>query len=296
MTDGHHLPKMIGLLPSSAVAKHLSRGVQTGAASPPIASLVKSAAFREDSEARWRIEPVRDLLIEAMERFDGKRASADGWLAPRLHATLRMSRNEAANEQIWNYLALVGASDYVVWRHKSVGVVQPSRFSGPHYTQTFSRLWWAAELFRDGDDYRPVEVACGAQDVLNTTMRLDVIDHRPTAHAILRIVEKLIAGGTPNIGDQVNALSSAVNAAGSTLLYDVLAPDTSLDDEAVSRWIDDAQYMAPVLWEILPDGPYDGRVAPSSVDSLIPLFEELLDSAPKRKRSRHSVSSDAEVE
>lgn len=290
MTDGHHLPKMIGLLPSSAVTKYLSRGVLTGAEKPPIASLMKSASYREVPEARWRVGPVRDLLAEAVELFNGKRATADAWLAPRLHATLRMSRNEASNEQIWNHLALVDASDYVVWRHKNVGTVQPSRFSGPHYTQAFSRLWWAAELFRNGDDYRPVEVACSVQDVLNTTMRLDVIDHRPTAQAILSILEHLISTNTPNLGDHVNALSAAVNAAGSTLVYDVLAPDSPIDGEAVARWIDEAESMAPVLWGILPDGPCDGRVDPTAVSSLVPLFEDLLESAPKRQRSRHSVT------
>ncbi|WP_087557939.1 DUF6339 family protein [Rhodococcus sp. NCIMB 12038] len=295
MPGDYRIPDAIGLLPSPVVAKHLGRGIQTGVENPPISTLVKSSIIKDEGDARWRPRPVRDLLDEAMERFDHKRTEADGWLAPRLHATLRMSRNEAVDERIWNYLALVVASDYVVWRHKSGGVAQPARFSGPHYTQAFSRLWWAAELFRDGHDYSPVEVACGVQDVLNTTMRLDVIDHRPTAQAILRVLSRLAADGSPHLGDQVNALSSAVNTAGSTLVYDVLAPDSPTDDEAVERWIDEAQSMAPVLWEILPDGPDDGRVPPASVNTLVWHFEELLADAPKRKRSRHSAADEADL-
>src|SRR5690606_33790632 len=109
-------------------------------------------------------------------------------------------------------------------------------------------------------DYLAVEVACSVQDVLNTTMRLDVIDHRPTAQAILRVLGNLIAADTPRLGDQINALSSAINAAGCTLVYDVLAADSPIDAEATMEWIADSQDMAPVLWEILPDGPSDGRV------------------------------------
>ncbi|NKS50162.1 hypothetical protein GS480_15655 [Rhodococcus hoagii] len=289
-------PKRLGLLPSSAITKHLGRGVQAGIQPPPIATLTKSSVLKDESESRWRTQPVRELLDEAMNRFDGKRTAADSWLAPRLHATLRMTRNEAADEELWNFLALVVAPDYVVWRHKGASVAPPARFSGAHYTQAFSRLWWAAELFRDGSNYRPVEVACGVQDVLNTTMRLDVIDHRPTAAAILRIVQRLIDENTSHIGDYVNSLSSAVNSAGSTLVYDVMAPDSPADDEALQAWIAEAENMAPVLWGILPDGPDDCSVRPESVDTLTSLFVELLEAAPRRVRSRHSAESDDDEE
>jgi len=292
VTRNVEVPKMLGLLPSSAVTKHLGRGVQTGVERPPIATLTKSSTMRDESESRWRTQPVRELLDEAMNRFDGKRTAADGWLAPRLHATLRMTRTEAANDELWNFLALVVAPDYVVWRHKGASVAMPARFSGTHYTQAFSRLWWAAELFRDGSDYGPVAIACHVQDILNTTMRLDIIDHRPTAMAILHIVQRLIAENTSHVGDYVNSLSSAVNAAGSTLVYDVMAPDAPADDEALQSWIAEAENMAPVLWGILPDGPDDGDVRSDSIDALVPLFEKLLEDAPRRARSRHSAETE----
>ncbi|MFI8997909.1 DUF6339 family protein [Streptomyces sp. NPDC053542] len=227
---------------------------------------------------------MRQLIDEAMRRFADQRTAADGWLAPRLHATLRLTRAEAADSRLWNHLALLVAPDYVVWRHKGTETVSTARFSGAHYTQTFSRLWWAAELFRDGADYRPVETACRVQDVLNTTLRLDVIDHRPTALAIVQIVDRLIASATPRPGDHVNALSSAVNTAGSTLVYDVLAPDPGGDGEALLEWIAEAQDAPAVPWERVPDGPDDGRVSSRSVDVLVTLFEKLLAEAPRRQR------------
>jgi len=295
MAAAHEIPKVLGQLPSAVVTKHLSRGIQTGDEAPPTATLLKSAVQKDETDARWRVGPVRDLLVEAMERFDERPATADGWLAPRLHATLRMSRSEAADDEMWNHLAFIVAPDYVVWRHKNAGLVQSARFTGPHYTQAFSRLWWAAELFRNSDDYRPVELACTVQDVLNTTMRLDIIDHRPTAQAVLRVLRNLIAEDTPRLGDQVNALSSAINAAGSTLVYDVLAPDAPIDDEATIEWITDSQIMAPVLWEILPDGPSDGRVPETSIETLASMFGQMLADAPKRKRSRHSSNENIDT-
>jgi hypothetical protein len=195
---------------------------------------------------------------------------------------------------------MVVAPDYVVWRHKGAddaegpGVATAARFSGLHYTQTFSRLWWAAELFRNGDDYRPVVTACRIQDVLNTTMRLDVIDHRPTAQAMIRVVGGLLDAKVARPGDHVNAFSAAVNAAGSTLMYDVLAQDTDPDVDELHDWIRDGAGEA-VDWENLPDGPDDCRVAAASVEALLPLFERLREEAPLRRRKSVRTDDEAEV-
>ncbi|WP_406008710.1 DUF6339 family protein [Streptomyces sp. NBC_00637] len=286
-------PPVLGLLPDAAVAKHLSRGMQSGQENPPQVALRKASVPLPEHEARRRTAPIRELLGQAMTRFDDERTAADGWLAPRLHATLRMTRSEAGDSGLWNHLAMLVAPDYVVWRHKGAEIAQSSRFSGPHYTQCFSRLWWAAELFRDGLDYRPVEVACRVQDVLNTTLRLDVIDHRPTAQALLRVLEKLISSGRPRLGDHVNALSSAVNAAGSTLVYDVLAPDSPPLVEELQDWIAQAEEAPPVGWESLPEGPDDGRVPVAAIEALVPLFDKLLAEAPLRHRS-HPPEEEAE--
>ncbi|MFJ9924513.1 MULTISPECIES: DUF6339 family protein [Streptomyces] len=280
------VPQVLGLLPDMAVARYLSRGMQSGQEHPPQVALRKASTSLSENESRWRSDAVRELVEEAMSRFAHNRTAADGWLAPRLHATLRMTRSEAGDGRLWNHLAMLVAPDYVVWRHKGAEVAPSSRFSGPHYTQCFARLWWGAELFRDGPDYRPVETACAVQDILNTTLRLDVIDHRPTAQALIRIIERLLAAGTPRPGDHVNALSSAVNTAGSTLVYDVLAPDAPLLVEELRDWIAEREEAAPVHWDRLPEGPDDGRVPTHSVDALMPLFDKLLAEAPIRRRGR----------
>ncbi|MCF3184037.1 hypothetical protein IPZ70_29430 [Streptomyces polychromogenes] len=283
------LPATLGLLSDASVAKYLSRAVQTGQELPPQVALRKASETLRD-EHRWRTEPVRVLVEEAMRRFQDERTAADGWFAPRLHSTLRMTRAEAADGRLWNFLAMVVAPDYVAWRHHGSdtkdgpGAATAARFCGAHYTQAFSRLWWAAELFRDGADYRPVETACRWQDVLQTTMRLDVIDHRPTAQAILSILERRSEAGGSRLADHVNALSAAVNAAGSTLVYEVLAPDRGPDTDALQDWIDEAEDMAAAPWDRLPEGPQDGAVRGHSVDALVPLFERLLAEAPLRDR------------
>jgi hypothetical protein len=156
------------------------------------------------------------------------------------------------------------------------------RFCGPHYKQAFARLWWAAEIFRDGDDYRPAVTACRNQDVLNTMLRLDVIDHRPTARAVTRLLEN----GTVRTGREVNALATAVNSAASTLMYEVLAPDEGSDVDAHRYWIDDADFAPPPPGGSLPNGPDDGEVPREAVETMVNQFERLFAEAPVRGRER----------
>ncbi|MCX2949983.1 DUF6339 family protein [Lentzea sp. NEAU-D7] len=281
-------PPVLGLLSDAAVTKYLSRGMQAGKENPPQTALRKAATTLSEDEPRWRTEPVRALIDEAMNRFEDQQPRVDAWLAPRLHATLRMTRAEAADGRLWNYLAMLVAPDYVVWRHKDKksGMAPTTRFSGRHDLQAFSRLWWVAEFFRDGADYRPVETACVYQDVMNSVMRLEVADHRPTAAAIIRIVERLISQKVSNASDQINGLSKAINAAGSTLIFDVLAPDQPVDHDALRDWIADSAHMPDVPRTRLPDGPDDGAVDKQAVDILLPFFEKLLSEAPLRDRSK----------
>ncbi|MFF8411926.1 DUF6339 family protein [Streptomyces omiyaensis] len=294
------IPPVFALLSDAAVTEYLGRGIQSGLESPPQVALARACVAYDDRTAeRRRTAPVRELLDEAMRRFATDKYAADGWLAPRLHAALRMTRAEAADRRLWNHLAMIVAPDYVVWRHKGAdtaegrGIAQAARFSGIHYTQAFSRLWWAAELFRDGPDYRPVLTACRVQDVLNTTMRLDIVDHRPTAQAVIRVVEGLLESGVPRVGDRVNAFSAAVNAAGSTLMYDVLAEDTEPDVDELYDWIEAGASVA-VDFERLPEGPHDGGVGVGAVDALLPLFEKLRAEAPMRRRKITAVEDEAE--
>ena len=290
MTDKpDHLPDRLALLSDVNAARYLSTAVRSGRENPPCIELNRLVGQLRDDDVRLRVEPVRDLVDDVMHKFrDDVHTKADAWLAPRLHAALRLTRREAADGELWNHLALAVAPDYVIWRHLPAKgkegrspKVSPSRFSGPHYTQAFSRLWWAAEIFRDGSDYRPVVTACSNQDVLNTVLRLDIIDHRPTAQALI----KLVAHGVVSTGREVNALATVANAAASTILYEVLAQDDDWYGEALDDWVAGAESAPPVPRGHLPDGPADGQVPEKAVELLVGRFEELFRDAPVRGKA-----------
>ncbi|SCF62677.1 DUF6339 family protein [Streptomyces sp. Cmuel-A718b] len=300
MTDKpNFLPERLALLADLNAAQYLTEGLLSGKEDAPAIKLNKTTEpLPHDGESRAELAPVRDLIDDAMYKFrDDRPTSADAWLAPRLHATLRLTRREAADRRIWNYLALGVAPDYVVWRHlvaKSEGdppKVAAARFRGPAYTQVFSRLWWAAELYRDGPDYGPVVIACSNQEMLNTALRLDAIEHRPTAQAMVRLIKR----GTVTNTREVNAMAAAINASAATLMYDVVAPDAERDGRPLREWIEAAESAPAVPRRELPVGPYEEKTPQRSVDVLVDHFAELFAGAPVRGRRDAGEETGSEV-
>ncbi|WP_328976669.1 DUF6339 family protein [Streptomyces canus] len=287
ITRPNHVPERLGLLAASAMDPFLTEQLLTGEQVHGGVDLAKVVEPLPEDDARWAIEPLRSLVEDAMFEFREDRTRADAWLAPRLHATLRLTRREAADKRLWNHLALAVAPDYVVWRHlsdptakKPARRVNPERFRGAADRQCFSRLWWAAELFRNGSDYEPVAIACGNQDVIHNIAKLELIDHRPTAQAIVR----LLKSGRITAGREVNGLSVAINAAGATLIYDVLGADDPKDPARIRDWVAEAASAPPVGRHSLPQGPDEDPAPEESVAALTAYFEDLFATAPVRGR------------
>ncbi|MCZ9342507.1 DUF6339 family protein, partial [Streptomyces sp. TRM76130] len=173
----HHVPERLGLLEASAAEPFLTEPLLRGEAMHGGVDLAKVVTDLPEDDPRWNSEPIRNLVDDAMYAFKDNRTEADAWLAPRLHATLRLTRREAADRRLWTHLALAVAPDYVIWRHRASPTpakpqprTAPERFKGAADRQCLSRLWWAAEMFRNGRDYRPVVTACGNQELLHTIL------------------------------------------------------------------------------------------------------------------------------
>jgi hypothetical protein len=107
-----------------------------------------------------------------------------------------------------------------------------------------------------------------------------LIDHRPTAQALVR----LLKSGQVTTGREIFGLSVAINAAGATLLYDVLARDEPRDPARLRDWIAEAGSAPPVGRHELPQGPDDEPVPEKSVTALTDYFAELFETAPVRGR------------
>ena len=227
---------------------------------------------------------LREVLDEGMARFG---AEADRWLAPLIHFSLRLTRREAGDEDVFRWLGCVFAPDFVRHRfgktsHQSKAT-PAARFAGRFHTQAISRLWWGAELFRDGHDYDSVIEAFSYQDIPNNFLRMKLARHRPTALAFARVIrERAEAGGRP--ADTANALAKAVNSAATTLAIDLVASDAASAPAAIESWVHETTYDPAAFFDASPAGPEDIAAPPQSVEAAKSLLEDLLLETPLRVR------------
>lgn len=229
------------------------------------------------------LDALADVLRAARDRFTGgNRAESDAWLGPRVHSSLRLSKREAADPLVWLYLGVVPFRDYVRWRFETQGKVDVGRFSGT-YKHALARLWWMAELFRDGPDYTPVRLALSNQDVPNNLFRMDIAHHRPTVQGAVRVLFPGFPDDANGLtGRQANALAKAANTAAVTLRLDLLAPDVQIDGVARGAWVEAGPPREVAWWKAEASGPDEERVPTPSVEVMTDLLSDLMAGAPVR--------------
>src|SRR5947209_9999402 len=176
---------------------------------------VDATEFIVDLELGRSIDlaPLRAVVGEAMKKwpqFDSSKS--DQWLAPRVHATLRLTRREAADKRIWAYLTLVEFPQYVRWRWEKENSEKPitlDRYLGEDSKNSLARLWWTAELTRNGEKYAHSELAFQVTDFSDRWQSLNLMHHRAAA---LGTIEFLSSFGSDGVtGAQNKTISKAMN-------------------------------------------------------------------------------------
>lgn len=213
------------------------------------------------------VDGFRRCVDEAMRRHPGDPVASDAWLAPRVHTRLRLTRAEAADATFWAWIALEVSPEYVRWRWpgRDGSGTPAKRFVGRDRDHAIARLWWAAELFRDGPAYGPVERAFEVQDIVNTWLGLDALHHRAAAQAALRLLPSLSS-------KRVNRVSTALAHVLVTVQLDAIAPSPAPDVDAVRNWLTAPVPTGP---EDLPSGPDDGRPERADVERVAALIERV---------------------
>lgn len=217
------------------------------------------------------ITPLLDLMREFDSRFprigtdQRSRPGTDRWLAPRLHWALRLTRREASDKGIWAFLTNYHFPDYVAWRwgKGDPADVNAARWCGPNHKQALARLWWSAELFRDGPDYGPVERVLVNQDFPNSYVHRVFTRSRPMALGLLTAVGEAVADKDPT-SDQINDVARRVNLTlGATSIESATGFHRD-DRDAYRRWLEEGP-NGTEDWSSLPVGPPDGGVGQESL-------------------------------
>ena len=252
-----------------------------------------------DFEREVSIDPVLAILDEGMRKFQNTPDQSDPWLAPRVHATLRLTRREAADKRIWYFLNIIAKPDFVRWRFGTVDPESPTvapadRFMGEDSKNAIGRLWWVAELTRNGPDYKDTASVLRTSRFYTSWQPLDAMHHRPAAVAVCRFDDEF--NNNKGMTDSQSArLAKAFNLRLSTLCLDALAFNPATDAAAVDDWchepVDETKYMG----DELPPGPDEEQVPETSIKAvtevLTTLAEEIDLAEFKRTKVRpHAVS------
>jgi hypothetical protein len=141
-----------------------------------------------------------DEVIASTRPYD---PGADRVAAPRLHQALRLSRRAAADPGVWRYLAVVRRPHFVRHRWELRTLTQMRRrFWRPGTrsdSNAYSRLWWIAELTREGDSYALTERVLSRQPLATQLFVRDFCHHRPAIVALVDVLED-------SPGDEVEAV------------------------------------------------------------------------------------------
>jgi hypothetical protein len=139
------------------------------------------------------LDACLDELFCRVPRHD---SSFDGFVAPELHARLRLSRREAAEPGLWRWLAVVHRPDLVRhrWENRSWATMRRRFWSigtRPD-SNAFARLWWIAELTRDAasdDPYALTRRVFARQPLATPIFIRSLSHHRPAVVALVDVLE-----------------------------------------------------------------------------------------------------------
>lgn len=218
--------------------------------------------------------PLRAVIDAAMANRTPR--DSDAWLGPRVHATLRLTRREAADKRIWQYLTVVEFPHYVRWRWANADrpedAVPLDRFLGEDSKNALARLWWATEMTRNGSCYARSEIALGISRFSVSWLHLILTHHRAAALAVVDFLHEFQGKGTTDTQGQV--MAKAVNVALRTVCLDALAASPATDVQAVADWVKEKIDVTTMMDE-LPTGPDEDPVPDSDIAVVRKVLDDL---------------------
>jgi Family of unknown function (DUF6339) len=209
----HHL--VTRELASGQLARHLEASYQPFLEEPDQPLEVDAAA-----------EAVAQVIADT-ERYD---VAIDRVAAPLLHRALPITRREAAQPGVWRFLAVVACPELV--RHRwgdPSWTTTRSHYWSPGTrpdSNTFSRLWWIAELTRDGASYALTDEIFARPPLAKAIFVRKFGSYRPAVAAFTRVMKS----ATPT---EIDRVARELHGRLSTLVLE------ALDEEQLSSLIEE---------------------------------------------------------
>ena len=150
------------------------------------------------------LTPVSEEIEQIKDEHEPNDAKIDQRLAPVIHKTLDLSRREAAIEGIWHYLTILEYPKFVHHRWKGTSDIRGKFLDGGTniYSNALHRLWWIAEITREGNDYHRTEEIFEMQELANDVADRWFARYQPVTYACVDTLKK----------DQIDDLAPANTA------------------------------------------------------------------------------------
>lgn len=189
--------------------------------------------FLEDVEHPLELDDLSaavEHLLASTTRHDAK---VDQLAAPLVHQALPLSRREAARPGVWRFLALVACPEFIRhrWEERSWATTRSRYWSlgtRPD-SNAFARLWWIAELTRDGASYALTEDVLARQPLATQIFVRKFSSYRPAVAAFAHVMR----AATPA---EIERVAKELNGRLSTLALE------ALDEEALRALVEEIQW------------------------------------------------------
>lgn len=220
------------------------------------------------------VDLLSDLLKEGVERHDNDISALDQWLAPRVHNVVRVPRRIASDRRFWAWIAMDAGLGYIRhrWRNERSGSFKPFRFTGPHLRNGISRLWWAAELSRNGRDYSPVLLVLRGVRVAQFALELKYSWYRPAVIAFAEVCKDRLLNDA-----LMQSLSVRVNAYLGVRPVELVGLDESTTSAYDDAWWSAVSPSNEELYGRVPEGPDDCIASREAINKLKQWFNEIVD-------------------
>ncbi len=217
------------------------------------------------------LKSVLDTALVKLQHDDLEcRTTLDQWLAPRVHGAVRIPRRLAGDMRLWTWLVLTIGREYT-WK-RWLEDERPSiyRYTGDFKRNSLARLWWAAEMARNGPDYSPIEDVLRDPSTAQYALELRYSMYKPALIAFGRIARRESLGF-----DALKDLSKRINAYLSLRPLEILGLDPS-ESARDTDWWSDVPSLGELIGDAQPVGPKDGYVNEGAVVQLEEWFQGLV--------------------
>ncbi len=148
--------------------------------------------YLEESGQPLDLEELAEVVAHLLATTPRHDARFDQVAAPLIHRALPLRRREASQPGVWRYLAMICFPELVRhrWQVQSWPTTR-SRYwtmGTRHDSNAFSRLWWIAEITREGDSYALTEEVFSKQQLAIQIFVRKFSAYRPSVAAFVQVM------------------------------------------------------------------------------------------------------------